>query len=666
MRRNCDLKKLARHLLSIQHVSKSPICKRVDTPYQVDMFMNAIDTFLPATPKAGRNPSDPNPARQPESGDAAVLSDSDSFGAQLSQTSQTRQKPARNITTTETTAAKVEPGADAASNEAGTVTQAAPQARPAVQLQAQTPPATQTSAIALSHAADLSALGRPTQDAIAAGATGEGSPKPQLNPANGLEQADAALATAQQTVPTAVISAAASQPQMQQAGTDSGAGQDGVAATSQTKSVTEAGGTGIAQIAVNNAATPTDTATMEADTAIATTHAATQNSGDSTPLAAQTAAPPQPASGTIADATASKPGRAVMDASDEAVADTVTGNKVAQSDLPPASDINATLDKTVAMDADVTTGTRGSAVTPAKSDVAQMTGAALAASTGQNAQPGTAPGFAEAQVMQSEGRLKADAVNTQTAAPLTAAGGTAGSTSAGAAGAAQTVTASDTAIPSSGTGTNNTQALSASTAATDTTARLAAIAGENPAQVSETKSDAATPKANSLPSGEAGSALTQTTDASRTVTETPQRAAPPPPPSPPIRDLSMQIARHVEAGTNHFQMRLDPPELGRVDIRMQIAQDGKLSLVVAAERPETIDLLQRDARVLERSLQEAGLKTDSQSLNFSLKDSGRSFAGWRDDDNDNAAGGVEDGWEIPAEDFTARRRFTDRAVNIRI
>lgn len=647
------------------------------------MSMNAIDTFLPAAPKAGRNPSDPNPARQPESGDAAVLSDSDSFGAQLSQTSQTRQKPARNITTTETTAAKVEPGADAASNEAGTVTQAAPQARPAVQLQAQTPPATQTSAIALTHATDLSALGRPTQDAAAAGATGkgspskgspgEGSPKPQLNPANGLEQADAALAAAQQTVPTTVISAAASQPQMQQAGHDSGAGQDGVAATSQTKSVTEAGDTGTAQIAVNNAATPTDTVTTEADTAIATTHAATQNSGDSAPRAAQTAAPPQPASGTIADATASKPGPAVMDASDEAVADTVTGNKVAQSDLPPASDINATLDKTAAMemDADVTTGTLGIAVTPAKSDGAQMVGATPLASTGQNAQPGTAPGFAETQVMQSEGRLKADAVGTQTATPLPAAGGTAGSTSAGAAGAAQTVTASDTAIPSSGTGTNNTQALSANTAATDTTARLAAIAGENPAQVSETKSEAATPKANSLPSGEAGSALAQTTDASRTVTETPQRAAPPPPPpSPPIRDLSMQITRHVEAGTNHFQMRLDPPELGRVDIRMQIAHDGKLSLVVAAERPETIDLLQRDARVLERSLQDAGLKTDSQSLNFSLKDGGRSFAGWRDGDRggdrDSAAGGTDDGWEIPAEDFTARRRFTDRAVNIRI
>jgi len=53
---------------------------------------------------------------------------------------------------------------------------------------------------------------------------------------------------------------------------------------------------------------------------------------------------------------------------------------------------------------------------------------------------------------------------------------------------------------------------------------------------------------------------------------------------------------------------------------MEIARDGQLSATVLADRPETLELLQRDIRGLERALQDGGLKTDSQSFNFSLKD----------------------------------------------
>jgi flagellar hook-length control protein FliK len=43
---------------------------------------------------------------------------------------------------------------------------------------------------------------------------------------------------------------------------------------------------------------------------------------------------------------------------------------------------------------------------------------------------------------------------------------------------------------------------------------------------------------------------------------------------------------------------------------------------VVVDRPATLDLLQRDARNLERILQDAGLQTDSGSLSFSLRNSG--------------------------------------------
>ena len=41
-----------------------------------------------------------------------------------------------------------------------------------------------------------------------------------------------------------------------------------------------------------------------------------------------------------------------------------------------------------------------------------------------------------------------------------------------------------------------------------------------------------------------------------------------------------------------------------------------------ADRPETLDMLQRDARVLERALNDAGLRADSGGLSFNLRSDG--------------------------------------------
>ena len=42
--------------------------------------------------------------------------------------------------------------------------------------------------------------------------------------------------------------------------------------------------------------------------------------------------------------------------------------------------------------------------------------------------------------------------------------------------------------------------------------------------------------------------------------------------------------------------------------------------VITADRPETLDLLQRDARALERALQDAGVKLDNNALNFAHRE----------------------------------------------
>lgn len=95
--------------------------------------------------------------------------------------------------------------------------------------------------------------------------------------------------------------------------------------------------------------------------------------------------------------------------------------------------------------------------------------------------------------------------------------------------------------------------------------------------------------------------------------------------------VALQISRSVQNGADSFQIRLDPPELGRVDVKLDIAHDGRVTAVVAVDNEQTLQLLMRDQGLLERALQEAGLKTDSGSLNFSLNQGGGRDAQTADD-----------------------------------
>ena len=90
----------------------------------------------------------------------------------------------------------------------------------------------------------------------------------------------------------------------------------------------------------------------------------------------------------------------------------------------------------------------------------------------------------------------------------------------------------------------------------------------------------------------------------------------------------------MQNGNRRFEIRLDPPELGRVEIRMDVTRDGQVTTHLVVERSETLDLLQRDARALERALQNAGLDTSEGGLKFSLKDQGEAHDMAGDDQAD--------------------------------
>ena len=93
----------------------------------------------------------------------------------------------------------------------------------------------------------------------------------------------------------------------------------------------------------------------------------------------------------------------------------------------------------------------------------------------------------------------------------------------------------------------------------------------------------------------------------------------------PIAGLAVEIAARVQAGSNRFEIRLDPPELGRIDVRLDFDRDGQVTSRVTVDKAETLNLLQRGASDLERALQQVGLKTSDGGLQFTLRD--QSFGG---------------------------------------
>lgn len=119
----------------------------------------------------------------------------------------------------------------------------------------------------------------------------------------------------------------------------------------------------------------------------------------------------------------------------------------------------------------------------------------------------------------------------------------------------------------------------------------------------------------------------------------------------PIDALAVNIARRVEQGLNQFEISLTPAELGKLDISLKIADDGRLHAVIRAERADTLDLLRQDARTLENQLRQAGLDVGSNALSFQLSQ-GQAH-GFRSSAAAQAYGGMREGDERAQEQVAA-------------
>ncbi|MEQ8267359.1 MAG: flagellar hook-length control protein FliK [Parvibaculum sp.] len=156
-------------------------------------------------------------------------------------------------------------------------------------------------------------------------------------------------------------------------------------------------------------------------------------------------------------------------------------------------------------------------------------------------------------------------------------------------------------------------------AAIQVTATLQPQRSVAPAQLTATTTDTATAQRSGDPAipGTTPVGGTGTSAATVRIGTLPGQSQPTQIPS---TAIALQMARNLQKGISRFDIRLDPPEMGRIDIRMEVRKDGHVAAHMTVDRPETLDLLQRDARALQQALNNAGLQADSDSLNFSLRD----------------------------------------------
>jgi flagellar hook-length control protein FliK len=88
----------------------------------------------------------------------------------------------------------------------------------------------------------------------------------------------------------------------------------------------------------------------------------------------------------------------------------------------------------------------------------------------------------------------------------------------------------------------------------------------------------------------------------------------------PLSGMALEIAATARSGKSRFEIRLDPADLGRIDVRIDVDRNGQVTSHLTVEKPETLSMLRQDAPQLQRALDDAGFKTGDGGLQFSLRD----------------------------------------------
>jgi flagellar hook-length control protein FliK len=82
---------------------------------------------------------------------------------------------------------------------------------------------------------------------------------------------------------------------------------------------------------------------------------------------------------------------------------------------------------------------------------------------------------------------------------------------------------------------------------------------------------------------------------------------------------------HAADGAQRLTVRLDPPELGHVQVKIDRPSDAPARVEITVQKQETLTLLLRDQPQLQRALDQAGVPADGRTVTFHIAASGPSM-----------------------------------------
>jgi flagellar hook-length control protein FliK len=91
-------------------------------------------------------------------------------------------------------------------------------------------------------------------------------------------------------------------------------------------------------------------------------------------------------------------------------------------------------------------------------------------------------------------------------------------------------------------------------------------------------------------------------------------------PDPQGRQVTARLMIADGGDGRRLRIELSPAELGRVEVSLRLDDRGNAAALFTVDRPETLQLLQRDARAVTELLATAGFSVDQGGLGFLLRD----------------------------------------------
>ncbi|NNE84488.1 MAG: flagellar hook-length control protein FliK [Alphaproteobacteria bacterium] len=128
----------------------------------------------------------------------------------------------------------------------------------------------------------------------------------------------------------------------------------------------------------------------------------------------------------------------------------------------------------------------------------------------------------------------------------------------------------------------------------------------------------------------------------------------------PAEQVKVQIQQMVKSDADRIQVKLSPASLGRVEVILEMGPDKAVQAIVYAEKQETLDMLERDARVLQKAFEEAGMKFDSDGLMFKQGQSGDADTELADGSTASGTVASADGDDLDPGDATYNERPSRR------